>query len=138
MALKLMKWLTIVAVVFIGTVAIPELNGRFLHNHFSDRGSGCRWSLGLTPATQWYKVRLCRIKTHEFAVFCGGCIRYQTRDILLDCRLLYNRLTDSDALCGRLLAMAQASQWYKVVPPGTCIHEVNVLNSVLPIPELDG
>jgi len=34
--------------------------------------------------------------------------------------------------------MEQASQWYKVLPPGTCIHEVNVLNSVLAIPELDG
>jgi len=30
--------------------------------------------LGLTTATQWYKGRLCRIKTHEIADPCGSCL----------------------------------------------------------------
>jgi len=64
----------------------------------------------MIPASQWYKVRLCHIEGHEFAVFCGGCIRYQTRDILLDSKLLQDHWTDSDALCGRLLAMIHALQ----------------------------
>jgi len=62
------------------------------------------------PAMQWYKVCSCQIKTHEIAVFCGGCIRYQAGDILLEGRLLYDCSTGSDALCERLLAMIQASQ----------------------------
>jgi len=28
--------------------------------------------LGSTPATQWYKLGPCGIKTHEVTVFCGG------------------------------------------------------------------
>ena len=107
-ASKLRKSLTFVRVVFIDTLAIQELDGRFLHNHFSDPESDCGRSLGSTPATQWYKVRPCRIKTQEIAVFCGGCIRYHAGDILLDGRYLHNRLTDFDALCGRLLGSMPA------------------------------
>ena len=62
------------------------------------------------PASQRYKIRLCRIMTHEFAVFRRGCIRYQAGNILLDGGLLHNRRTDSDALCRGLLAMTEASQ----------------------------
>jgi len=40
-ASKLMKLLTLLGVVFIGTLAIPELDGRFLHNHCFDPGSDC-------------------------------------------------------------------------------------------------
>jgi len=64
----------------------------------------------VTPASPRYKVRLRRIRTQEFAVFCGGYIRYKAGDILLDGRSLDDRSTDSGALCGRLLAMTQASQ----------------------------
>ena len=64
----------------------------------------------MMPASQWYKIRLCHIKGHEFAVFWGGSIRYQAGDILLDSGLLQDRWTDSDALWGRLLAMIQALQ----------------------------
>ena len=52
------------------------LSGRLLHNRWTDLGSVCRGLLGSTPAFQRYKVQLCRIKTQEIAVFCGGCIRY--------------------------------------------------------------
>jgi len=44
-------------VVFIGsTLALPEPDGRFLHNHCSDPGSNCRRLLTSTPASQWYKI----------------------------------------------------------------------------------
>jgi len=55
-------------------LALPELDGRFLHNHCSDSESDCARSLGPTPATQWYKGRLCRIETHEIADPCGSCL----------------------------------------------------------------
>jgi len=70
-ASMLMKSLTLVRVVFIGTLAIPELDVRFHHNRLTDSGSGCRRVLDLTPATQRYKGHLCGIKTYEIAVFCG-------------------------------------------------------------------
>jgi len=73
-ASKHMKSLTLVRVVFINTLAIPGLNGRFLHNHCSDPGSDCGRLLGSMPATQPYKGRLCRIETHEITDPCGGCL----------------------------------------------------------------
>jgi len=51
-----MKWLTLVGDVFVGTLAIPELDGRFLHNHLSDPESDCRRLLGPMPAVHLYKV----------------------------------------------------------------------------------
>jgi len=62
-----MKSLTLVGVVFIGTLAIPEPDVRFLHNRWADSGPDCGRLLALRPATRRYKVRLCRIKTHESA-----------------------------------------------------------------------
>jgi len=50
-----------------GVLAIPELDGRSLHNQLADSGSDCGRLLGLTPATRRYKVCLCRIITHESA-----------------------------------------------------------------------
>jgi len=108
------KSLTLVRVVFIGTLAIPELDGRLLHDHTSDPGSDCGRLLGSTPATQRYKGRLCRIKTQEIAVFCGEDLYCSPGDLLLDGRLLYNRWTDLDSVCGRLLGLTPAIQWYKV------------------------
>jgi len=72
---ELMKSLTIMGVVFIGSaLALPELDGRFLHNHCSDPGSDCGRLLGSPPATQRYKGRLCPIRTHEIADYYGGCL----------------------------------------------------------------
>jgi len=48
-ASKLRKSLTLVRVVFIGTLAISELDGRFLHDHTSDHGPDCGRLLGSTP-----------------------------------------------------------------------------------------
>ena len=50
----------------------PELDGRILHNRWPDSNSVFWRLLGSTPATRRYKVRLCRTKTHEIAVLCGG------------------------------------------------------------------
>jgi len=46
-ASKLRKSRTLVRVVFIDTLAIPELDGRFLHNHCSDPGSDSGGIVGL-------------------------------------------------------------------------------------------
>jgi len=73
-ASKLRKSLTFVRVVFIVTLAIPELDGRFLYNHCSDPESDCGRLLGLTPATQRYKGRLCGIKAQEIADLCESCL----------------------------------------------------------------
>jgi len=55
-ASELRRLLTLVRVVFIDTLAIAELDGRFLHSQCSDLGSDCGRLLGSTPATQRYKV----------------------------------------------------------------------------------
>jgi len=73
-ASKLRRSLTLVRVVFIDTLASPDLDGRFLHNHRSDPGSDSGGLLGSTPATQWYKGRLCSIKTQEIADSCESCL----------------------------------------------------------------
>jgi len=47
-----MKSLTImVGVVFRGPLALPELDVRFLHDHWADSGSDYRRLLGSTPAS---------------------------------------------------------------------------------------
>ena len=95
-------------------LAIPELDCRYLHNRWADPGSDCGRLLGSMPAFQRYKVRLRRIKTQEFALFCGGCIMYPAGSNLLDGRLLHNRWKDLDSVCGRLLGLTPAFQRYKV------------------------
>jgi len=51
-ASKLMKSMTLVRVVFIDTLALPELDVRFLHDCTADSGSDCGRLLGSTPASQ--------------------------------------------------------------------------------------
>ena len=111
-------------VVFIGTLAIPELHGRFLQDHCSDPESDCGTLLGSMPAAQWYKVRPCHIRTQEVAVFCRGWIQYQAGDILLDGRYLHSRWTDFDCVCSRWLGLMPATQWYKVRPCRIKAHEI--------------
>jgi len=45
-------------------LAIPELDSGFLHNHWANSRSEGTESLGSTPATRRYKVRLLRISIH--------------------------------------------------------------------------
>jgi len=66
-ASKQIKSLTLVRVVFIGILAIPDLDGRFSPNCLANSRSDCGMMLGSTPATRRYKVRLCRINAHESA-----------------------------------------------------------------------
>jgi len=113
-ASRLRKSLTLVRVVFIYTLPIPELDGRSLHNHSSDPESDCERLLGSTPGTQWYNVHPSCIRTHEIAVFCTRCNRYQAGDTLLDGRYLHNRWTDFHSVCRRLLVLTPAFQQYKV------------------------
>jgi len=51
---------------------IPGLDGRFLHNRLTDFESFNWASLGLRPATRWYRVYFCGINTHEIDVYSGG------------------------------------------------------------------
>jgi len=69
-----MKLVTLVGLVFIGTLAIAEPNGRFFHNHCPDPHSDTGRTLGPTAAMQRYKGRLCRIMVHEFADPCESCL----------------------------------------------------------------
>jgi len=56
-ASELMKSLTIIGVVFLGPLVLTELDVRFLHDLWADPESDCGRLLGLTLATQRYKVR---------------------------------------------------------------------------------
>jgi len=118
--------LTLVSVVFIDTLALPELDVRFLHNHCSDPESDCGRPLGSTPATQWYKGRLCRIRTQEIADPCESCLYRYPGDLLLDGGLLHNRWTDFDSVCEGLLGSTPASKRYKVRPCHIETHEIAV------------
>jgi len=90
------------------------LDGRYRHSHRREFDPVCGRLLGPMPATQWYKVRPCHIKAHEISICYAGCIRYQASHILLDGRLLHDRLTDIDSLGGRLLGLTPASQRYRL------------------------
>jgi len=72
------KSLTLVGVVFIGTLAIPELDGRFLHDRWTNPESDC-WRLsGSTPATQRYKIYPSATFIHDVTGLNGvGCWRSQ-------------------------------------------------------------
>ena len=90
------------------------LDNRLLHNRCTDFDSVFWRLLGSTLATRQYKVRVCRIKAHEIAVFYGGGINVNPGGILLDGRFLHNRCTDSNSDFRRLLGLTSASQRYKV------------------------
>jgi len=111
---RLSKSLTLVRVLFIYTLAIPQLDGRSLHNHSLDPQSDCERLVASTPGMQWNKVHPSRIRTHEIAVFCARYNRYQAGDTLLDGRYLHNLWTDFDSVSGRLLGLTPAFQQYKV------------------------
>ena len=50
-ACELRRSLILVRVVFIDTLVLPELDVRFLHDHWADSGSNCGGLLGSTPAS---------------------------------------------------------------------------------------
>ena len=79
-----MSSLTLVGVVFKGILTIPERDGRFLHNRFAYPRSDCWRCLGLTPATQQYKVCLYGIKAQEFGFFYRLGIMVEAGNTLLE------------------------------------------------------
>ena len=91
------------------------LDGRLLHNRWQDSDSVCWWLLGSASATRRSKVRLCHIKTHGIAVFCGKGLSSPGR-ILLNGRFLHNHWVYSNSVCWRLLGSTPASRRYKVHP----------------------
>jgi len=99
--------LHLVRVAFIGTLAIPELDGRSLHNHSSDPESDCGRLLSSTPATQRYNGRLCGIKAQEVAVLCGGDL-YTT--IIVALAILYS-MADYSTTTGRILILFVGGSW---------------------------
>ena len=111
-------------------LAIPELDGGFLHNHCSNPGSNCGAMLGSTPATQRYKGRLCRIRTHEIADPCGWCLIGTVAIPDLNGRFLHDRWTNLESDSGRLSGSTPATQRYKIDPSATSTHHVTGLNGV--------
>jgi len=71
-ASELRKSLTLVGVVFIGTLVIPELDGRFLHDRWTDPESDCGRLSGPTPATQRYEIHPSATFIHDVTGLNGG------------------------------------------------------------------
>ena len=60
---------------------ILELDGKFLHQHYSDRESDCRRLLVAIPAMQRYKEPLFGIKAQEMADPCESCLYIYPGDL---------------------------------------------------------
>ena len=75
-ATNLRTSLPLVRAVFIDTLAIPELNGRFLHNHCTAPKSDCGRLLCLMPATQCYNIskKVVCIRNCSVASELGLCV----------------------------------------------------------------
>ena len=120
------------------TLAIRELDGRFLHNHISDPESDCGTLLASTPASQWYKIHPPARFNHEVAVLNSVLAIPE-----LDGRLLYNPCSDPGSDCGGLLGSTLATQRYKGPLSGIKLRKsltfvrVVFIDSTLAIPELN-
>jgi len=97
---RLMKSLTLLGVVFIGTLAIPELDGRVLHDRWTNPESDCGRLLGSTPATQRYKIHPSANFIHDVTGLNGvGCWRSQ------------NSMEDSSTTAGPILDLIAGECW---------------------------
>ena len=97
---ELRKSLTLVGVVFIGTLAIPELDGRFLHGRWTNPESDCGRLLGSTPATQRYRIHPSAIFIHDVTGLNGmGCWRSQ------------NSMADSSTTTSPILDLIAGDRW---------------------------
>lgn len=79
------------------------LTGRLLHNCSMDFEFVYGRVLGSMPATQQYKIRLCRIKTQEIVVISGEILYCTSGGLFLNSRLLHTWSLDFDFDCGRLI-----------------------------------
>jgi len=100
-----MKSLTLVGVGFIDTLAIPELDGSFLHDRLADCGSDCGRLLGWMPASQSCKIYPSANFIDEVTGLNGVLAIPEP-----DGRSLHDRGADSGSNCGRLLGSMPASQ----------------------------
>ena len=102
-------------------LAIPELDGCLLYNRSADSGTDCGRLLGSMPATRWYKVPLCRIKTHESTNSSESCL--STGDVAeLNGGSLHNGWADSESDCRGLLGTMPATLGYMIYPEGPIFH----------------
>jgi len=83
-------------------LAIPGLDGRFLHNRLTDFDSVTWTSLGATPATRRYKVRLWRISIHG--------VRHPSESGLLSLTIL-NSMADSSTTAESILNPTLGRRW---------------------------
>jgi len=97
---QLMKSLTLVGVVFIGILTIPELDGRFLHDHWTNHGSDCEVLLSSTPASQSYKI-------HPSA----NCIYEVTRLNIEKCWQSQNSMADFSTATALMLDLITGGSW---------------------------
>jgi len=118
LVLKLRKWLTHMRAVFIYTLAISVPNSEPLYNPCSDSQSICGRLLRSMPATEWYRICPCHIKTDKIAFFYRRCSRKQAGDILLDRRYLHDWWTELDSICRRLLGLTSLFLVFVTGPPG--------------------
>jgi len=139
-ASKLMKLLTLLGVVFISTLAIPELDGRYLHDRWTNPESDCGKLLDSMPATQQYKI-------HPSATF----IHDGTRLNRIGCWQSQNLIKDSSTTTTPILDPITGECWARRQLPGG-IKDVSVASELmksltlvgvvfidtLAIPELDG
>ena len=103
-ASELRKSLTLVRVVFIDTLALPELDVRFLHDHWADSGSDCGSLLGSTPASLWCTVHPSATFIHEATGLNGVLAISELND-----RFLHDHWANFGSNCGRLLGLTPAS-----------------------------
>jgi len=85
-----------------GMLAIPELDGRFLHTWLTDSRSKGTAPLGSTPATRWYKVRLWRISIHG--------VRHPSESGLLSLTIL-NSMAVSSTTAPPILYLSLGRRW---------------------------
>jgi len=137
---KPMKSLTLVGVAFRGTLAIPELDGRLLHDRWTNPESDWGRLSGLMPGTQRYKVHLSATFIYDITGLNGE--RYWRSK---------NSMSDSSTTAGPILDLIMGDCWaWRQLPSG--IRDVSVASEpmksltlvgvvfigILVIPELDG
>jgi len=111
-------------------LAIPDLDGRFLHTWLADSRSKGTASLLSAPAIRRYKVRLYRINTHEVRIYSAGGLGKGEGVVLaipqLDVRFLHNRLSDSRSEGRTSLDPAPATRRYKEHHCHINTHEIAI------------
>jgi len=83
-------------------LAIPELDSRFLHNRLANSRSKGTASLGSTPATRRYKVRLLRISIHG--------VHHGSESGLLSLTIL-NSMADPSTTARPILNLTLGRRW---------------------------